>query len=205
MRKSGVLMPISSLSSPWGIGTMGACATEFLQFLHAAGQSVWQVLPVGPTSYGDSPYQSPSSFAGNPYLIDLDILADQGLVDPELYQQMDWGDDPSQVDYGLMYRHRFKVLEVAVAELERVRPADLAAFAKSRRGGWMTTPSLWRSSARRAALHGRSGQMSCVVATRGRLRGRESGCRQGSSCGAVSSSSSLSSGALCVPRRMAWA
>lgn len=149
MRKSGVLMPISSLSSPWGIGTMGACATEFLQFLHAAGQSVWQVLPVGPTSYGDSPYQSPSSFAGNPYLIDLDILADQGLVDPELYQQMDWGDDPSQVDYGLMYRHRFKVLEVAVAELERVRPADLAAFCQEQ-AWWLDDYALFMALKREA-------------------------------------------------------
>ena len=68
MRKAGILMPISSLPSPHGIGTMGAAAREFVDFLAAAGQSCWQILPVGPTSYGDSPYQSFSSFAGNPYL-----------------------------------------------------------------------------------------------------------------------------------------
>ena len=69
-------MPISSLPSPYGIGTMGAEARKFVDFLAAAGQSCWQVLPLGPTSYGDSPYQSFSSFAGNPYFIDLDTLAD---------------------------------------------------------------------------------------------------------------------------------
>ena len=66
MRKAGVLMPISSLPSPCGIGTMGAAAREFADFLAAGGQSCWQILPIGPTSYGDSPYQAFSSFAGNP-------------------------------------------------------------------------------------------------------------------------------------------
>ena len=68
MRSSGVLMHISSLPSPYGIGTMGAQAREFVDFLVKAGQQFWQVLPICPTSYGDSPYQSFSSFAGNPYL-----------------------------------------------------------------------------------------------------------------------------------------
>ena len=71
-RSSGILMPISSLPSPYGIGTLGANAREFVDFLAAAGQSWWQILPVGPTSYGDSPYQSFSAFAGNPYFISLD-------------------------------------------------------------------------------------------------------------------------------------
>ena len=84
-------MPISSLPSPYGIGTLGAEARKFADFLAAAGQSCWQVLPLGPTSYGDSPYQSFSSFAGNPYFIDLDLLADWGLLKPEEYQGLDWG------------------------------------------------------------------------------------------------------------------
>ena len=74
VRGAGILMPISSLPSRWGIGTLGKEAYRFVDFLKAAGQRYWQVLPVGPTSYGDSPYQSFSSFAGNPYFIDLDFL-----------------------------------------------------------------------------------------------------------------------------------
>ena len=74
-------MPISSLPSPYGIGTLGAEARKFADFLAAGGQSCWQLLPVGPTSYGDSPYQSFSSFAGNPYFIDLDALAEEGLLE----------------------------------------------------------------------------------------------------------------------------
>ena len=74
-RSAGILLPLSSLPSPHGIGTMGRAAYEFADFLAAAGQRYWQLLPLGPTSYGDSPYQSFSSFAGNPYFIDLDLLA----------------------------------------------------------------------------------------------------------------------------------
>ena len=92
-------MPISSLPSPYGIGTLGAAAREFVDFLVRGGQSCWQILPVGPTSYGDSPYQSFSSFAGNPYFIDLDTLAEWGFLEPEEYQSLDWGSDPERVDY----------------------------------------------------------------------------------------------------------
>lgn len=79
-RGAGILLPISSLSSPYGIGTLGKDARKFIDRLHRAGQTYWQVLPVGPTSYGDSPYQSFSAFAGNPYFIDLDTLARDGLL-----------------------------------------------------------------------------------------------------------------------------
>ena len=79
MRRSGVLMPVTSLPSPWGVGTMGAEARAFVDFLARSGMAVWQVLPIVPTSYGDSPYQSFSTYAGNPYLIDLDDLATEGL------------------------------------------------------------------------------------------------------------------------------
>ena len=89
MRTSGILLPISSLPSPGGIGTMGAAAREFVDFLHAAGQHYWQILPVCPTSYGDSPYQSFSTFAGNPYFIDLDQLAEAGLLTPEEYRTIE--------------------------------------------------------------------------------------------------------------------
>ena len=80
MRRAGILMPITALPSLWGVGTMGAEARWFIDFLAEAGVSVWQVLPIVPTSYGDSPYQSFSTYAGNPYLIDLDDLAAEGLL-----------------------------------------------------------------------------------------------------------------------------
>mgnify|MGYP002475618792 FL=1 len=112
-------MPVSSLPSPYGIGTLGAEARKFADFLAAGGQSCWQLLPVGPTSYGDSPYQSFSSFAGNPYFIDLDILAEWGLLKPEEYQSLDWGSDPAQVDYAVLYQNRVQVLRLAVSRLSR--------------------------------------------------------------------------------------
>lgn len=101
IEKSGYLDADFSLPSPYGIGTMGREARAFIDFLSDTGQSCWQMLPIRQTSYGDSPYQSFSSFAGNPYFIDLDELARQGLLLPEEYLGLDWGDDPSRVDYAL--------------------------------------------------------------------------------------------------------
>ena len=91
MRTSGVLMPISSLPSPYGIGTMGKSARKFVDFLVKGGQTYWQILPICPTSYGDSPYQSFSSFAGNPYFIDLDILCKENLLKKKECESFDWG------------------------------------------------------------------------------------------------------------------
>ena len=82
MRASGILMPVFSLPGPYGIGTLGCGAYRFVDFLADAGQSCWQILPIGPTGYGDSPYQSFSAFAGNPYFIDFDLLAGKGLLEP---------------------------------------------------------------------------------------------------------------------------
>ena len=93
MRKSGVLMHLASLPSEYGVGTMGAEARKFADFLSDAGQQYWQLLPICPTSYGDSPYQSFSTFAGNPYFIDLDLLAAEGLLDKKEYVSVNWGDD----------------------------------------------------------------------------------------------------------------
>ena len=117
MRRAGILMPISSLPSPYGIGTMGEQARAFVDFLEEGGQSCWQILPVCPTSFGDSPYQSFSSYAGNPYFIDLDDLAAEGLLTAEEYSTLDWGADPASVDYGLLYRRRYPVLHRACARL----------------------------------------------------------------------------------------
>lgn len=114
-RSSGILMPVFSLPSPYGIGTFGKAAYDFADFLHAAGQSCWQLLPLGPTSYGDSPYQSFSTFAGNPYFIDLDLLVKDGLLTKREISARKWGGDPRNVDYGRLYASRFKVLEKAKA------------------------------------------------------------------------------------------
>ena len=115
MRKSGVLMHLASLSSPYGVGTMGAEARKFADFLSDAGQKYWQLLPICPTSYGDSPYQSFSTFAGNPYLIDLDLLAEERFLDKEEYATLQWGDDASRIDYGRLYEQRYPVLKKAAA------------------------------------------------------------------------------------------
>ncbi len=128
MRTSGVLMHLSSLPSPWGIGTMGRAARDFADFLSAGGQSYWQILPIGPTSYGDSPYQSFSTFAGNPYFIDLDELAEEGLLEREEYEPLDWGADPKQVDYGLLYEKRYPILRRAVERLLASPPEDYPLF-----------------------------------------------------------------------------
>lgn len=124
MRKSGIILPVSSLPSPYGIGTLGKAAFTFIDFLSAAGQSLWQVLPHGPTGYGDSPYQSFSAMAGSPYSIDLDILAGNGLLTKEEIGTS-WGNTLQQVDYGLLFQKRFKVLAKAAARQNKTAPAYL--------------------------------------------------------------------------------
>ena len=106
-------MPISSLPSSYGIGTLGKEAYNFIDFLSESGQTCWQILPVGPTSYGDSPYQSPSAYAGNPYFIDLDMLIEDGLLTKEEVNSYFWGNDPSQTDYASLYENRFPLLKKA--------------------------------------------------------------------------------------------
>ena len=130
MRKAGILMPISALPSPYGVGTLGEAARTFLDFLVQAGQSCWQLLPVGPTSYGDSPYQSFSSFAGNPYFIDLDDLEAEGLLEKEEYENLNWGGDPASIDYGLLYENRYPVLRKACRRLVERQDEEFLAFCK---------------------------------------------------------------------------
>lgn len=113
MRTSGILLPISALPNPYGIGCFSQEAYTFIDFLKKAGQTYWQILPIGPTSYGDSPYQSFSTYAGNPYFIDLDKLIEQGLLKKEECEQIDFGQDPCKVDYEKMYLGRFILLKKA--------------------------------------------------------------------------------------------
>ena len=126
-RESGILLHISSLPTKYGIGTLGEEAFQFIDFLKAAGQSYWQVLPIGPTSYGDSPYQSCSVYAGNPYFVDLDTLLKEGILEPEDLENCFWG-EPGRVDYGALYYYRLPLLERAYSRGRELRKAEFAAF-----------------------------------------------------------------------------
>ena len=113
MRSCGILMPIFSLPSRGGIGTFGREAFRFVDFLEKAGQKWWQILPLNPTNYGDSPYQSFSSFAGNPYFIDLELLISEGLLTEAEFYNTDFGSDKNKVDYGKLYYTRLPLLRLA--------------------------------------------------------------------------------------------
>ena len=112
-------MHISSLPSPYGVGTLGKAARDFADFLEKAGQSYWQTLPICPTSYGDSPYQSYSTYAGNPYFIDLDLLEHEGLLHKEEFVDTDWDSAPDQINYGALYEKRFPILRKAAARFQK--------------------------------------------------------------------------------------
>ena len=112
-RESGILMPIFSLASNYGIGAFTREAYDFVDFLEKSGQGYWQILPVGPTGYGNSPYQPVSSFAGNPYFISLDDLIEKGLLKHEDLNGVFFGDNQEKVDYGALYENRDKVLKIA--------------------------------------------------------------------------------------------
>ena len=129
MRKSGILLPVSSIPSKYGIGTFSKQAYEFVDFLEKAGQKYWQILPLGPTGYGDSPYQSFSTFAGNPYYIDLEALVEKGWLTEEECDACDFGADEEYVDYEKIYLSRFKILKKAY---ERSNIAADEAFLKFR-------------------------------------------------------------------------
>lgn len=128
MRKCGVLMPVSSLEGPYGIGGFGKKAYQFVDFLAEAGQQIWQLLPLSPTGYGDSPYQSCSAFAGNPYFIDLDTLCGQGLLQAGEYEGEEWAQTDTAVDYGAIYFYRFPVLRKAYARFAAYPPDDYYTF-----------------------------------------------------------------------------
>ena len=112
-RSAGILLPISSLPSKYGIGSFGKSAYDFVDWLQSAGQTYWQILPLVPTSYGDSPYQSFSTYAGNPYFIDLDALVEEGVLTQEEAEGADFGDQEDAVDYEKLYHGRFLLLRKA--------------------------------------------------------------------------------------------
>lgn len=130
MRECGILLPVASLPSRYGIGAFSKEAYEWIDSLKQAGQSVWQVLPFGPTGYGDSPYQSVSTFAGNPYFIDLETLIDKKLLTKEECESCDWGGSESYVDYEKMYLSRYKLLRKAYERADLKNDPDYMVFLK---------------------------------------------------------------------------
>ncbi len=142
-RRCGVLLPIFSLSSKYGIGTFSKEAYDFVDFLEEAGQSYWQLLPLGPTSYGDSPYQSFSTFAGNPYFIDIVTLIDEGLLTKKEADKYNFGENEEAVDYEKIYNSRFKLLKSAYDTFIKKNKSfedksrKFEAFKKSRDNFWL--------------------------------------------------------------------
>ena len=123
-------MHLSSIPSPHGIGSMGQAARDFVDFLHESGQSVWQLLPICPTSYGDSPYQSYSTFAGNPYFIDLDELKEMGVLEAEDYENVDWESTPDKVNYGTLYKKRYPILQKAAHNFLKAPTEEFWTFCR---------------------------------------------------------------------------
>ena len=126
MRKSGILLHIASLPNDYGIGSMGREAYDFVDYLKKSGQSVWQILPLSQTSYGDSPYQSFSIYAGNPYFISLDVLAEEGLLKKSEYENIKWCEDPRYIDYATMYEQFYKVMKHAYRRFSLQRNGNVS-------------------------------------------------------------------------------
>ena len=142
-------MPISSLPSEYGIGCFSKSAYEFVDWLKKAGQSYWQILPLGPTSYGDSPYQSFSTFAGNPYFIDLETLTGEGLLTA---QECEYGCErirEDKIDYEKIYKIRFQILEKAFSRFGE--NDEYAHLFRKINFGWKIIASIWRSKTETAA------------------------------------------------------
>lgn len=127
-RASGVLLPISSLPSKYGIGCFSKEAYKWIDQLKEAGQSYWQILPLAPTSYGDSPYQSFSSFAGNPYFIDLEELIEEGVLTRKECNKTDFGDNADFIDYGKLYENRFPLLRLTYERSNIAENPDFVKF-----------------------------------------------------------------------------
>ena len=125
-RRAGILLPISCLPSPYGIGTLGKAAYDFVDFLKDAHQTYWQILPVCPTTFGDSPYSSPASFAGNPYFIDLDLLAEDNLLRAKDYVKVSKND--RFIDYDYLYKVRSGILKKAYDNFLKMTPLDYSSF-----------------------------------------------------------------------------
>ncbi|MCL2152405.1 MAG: 4-alpha-glucanotransferase [Oscillospiraceae bacterium] len=149
-RAAGVLLPVSSLPSPYGIGNFGKDARHWVDFLRNAGQTYWQTLPLSPTGEGDSPYQSFSAFAGNQFFIDFDTLREEGLLRREEYEELNWGNSDKLVDYKMVYMHREPVLRKAFSRFQDI--ASLDSFI--RRNPWFEQYGLYMAIKAAQGLRG---------------------------------------------------
>ena len=194
MRSSGILMHLSSLPSPYGIGNMGKVARDFADFLSLAGQKYWQLLPICPTGYGDSPYQSYSTNAGNPYFIDLDTLCEEGLLTKAEIEEHFWGDDEEKVDYGALYAGRYPVLKKAAARFWQKPDKEFDSFCEKNAFWLMTMPCLWLLKRTLAAHLGTTGKHQSATAKQQHLQQQRKSTLKKSNSGKQCSTSSLNSG-----------
>ena len=141
-RTSGILLPVSSLPSKYGIGCFSKEAYDFVDWLKEAGQCYWQILPLVPTSYGDSPYQSFSTYAGNPYFIDLEKLIEEGVLTREECDAVDFGTNASDIDYEKMYNGRYKLLRKAY-ERSNISQNDAYNRFVAENGWWLRDYALF--------------------------------------------------------------
>ena len=136
MRASGILLPVFCIPSPHGIGCFSKEAYRIVDFLEKAGQKYWQILPLGPTSYGDSPYQSFSTYAGNPYFIDLEELIKEKVLTRAEVNRCDCGDDPQEIDYGKLYKNRMALLRKAYERSNIGEDGEFRKF-QEKNGYWL--------------------------------------------------------------------
>ena len=142
MRRTGILLSVTSLPSKYGIGCFSKAAYDFVDFLAEAGQTYWQILPLGPTSYGDSPYQTFSTLAGNPYMISLEDLIEEGVLTAEECDAVDFGSDPERVDYGKMSENRMPLLRKAYERSNISEKHDYQKFVYENRD-WLPDHALF--------------------------------------------------------------
>lgn len=140
-RASGVLMPVFSLPSKYGIGCFSKEAYKFVDQLKKAGQSYWQILPLGPTGYGDSPYQSFSTYAGNPYFIDLKTLVKEGLLTKKECKEVRCKEQ-KKIDYEKIYQNRFKILKRHTDDFRKM--ISTKNFSKKMHSGWKIIACIWQ-------------------------------------------------------------
>ncbi len=144
MRGSGILLPIASLPSKYGIGSFSKSAYDFIDCLKKSGQKYWQILPIGPTGYGDSPYQSFSTFAGNPYFIDPDKLIEEGLLTLAECESYDFGDNERYIDYEKIYLSRFRLLRKAYERSDLSKNKEFITF-QEKNAYWLEDYALYMS------------------------------------------------------------
>ena len=154
MRNSGILLPVASLPSKYGIGCFDKSAYEFVDRLAQAGQTYWQILPMGPTGFGDSPYQSFSTFAGNPYFISLDELVKKGYLQTQECEEAAQGTDERRVQYGVLYEKRFALLRRAFGRSGIEADTAFNAFVQAN-SSWLPDYALFM-----AIKDSRNGQLS---------------------------------------------